>query len=425
MKKPSGLVLLGLLVTSGLVSQEVNPRFVGRLSAEVEKVPQTLHGAVGLGTEVSWGEVDGAILGGIALRDTVASWDWPEAWLALGESWPLFIKVGLWPDPKGPALFHSLVPTFTSGSGTEFLATAGSAPLPSPGKVSLRATGNEWSWSGEISPWRPTPLLPDPHSRWFPRKDIPTSLPVLGYPLNSVLAENEPRDEKWTEWPLRSELRWSALWGDVSAGAYRGPDPQLLLPARMRVDASVNTFDVVLVPVLDPVNAVWTTLEIPMGSGKLWAEQRWTWGRRVLVEGTDVSDSYEYFVQRTGVASIWEGLMGANVSFSGGAWGTLRFWAEGSFYRDISDPSRVIPDFTAGLVGGTSWEESRGLWRLDLMGGTPWDPQQGWVWLRASWNWMEGRTLWLGTPGFWGPPESAWGQFAGRSPWAWGVSWEQ
>lgn len=421
------LVLLVLLGPS-VGAQEFSPLFSGGVSAEAGDQPGSLHAVVDMGFDARWEALSGQFIGGASLKEGRPTWDLTHAWLEFSAE-AGGLKAGVWPDGRGPAQFRSLVPGFTTGSGTEFLATAGTATPPSPGKVVLKLVTGEWSWTGEVSPWRPAPSMPDTTSPWFPRKDVPTSIPGLLYPLRAIRTVAVPSEVGWERWPVRSELRWLALWGDISVGGYHGIDTQAFFPLRLIYAYDPNlldVFDLVLTPRLSPVSMVWLTLEVPVAAGTLWTEQRLTKDRPKVAAGyLLVPGGQTALDQNTTTSDVWEGLWGGAYSLSAGSWGQVRMWTEASVYRDMGTPEKKAPDFTAGWVGGVSWEESRGLGSLDVLAGTPWDPVQGWLWARATWNWMEGRTLWLGVPVFWGAADTAWGQFASRRVWALGTTWDQ
>lgn len=422
------VLLLALLLPAVGVAQEWSPVFFGRASAESGSVPGSATLEVLTGLEASWGEASAALKPGLALSEGRPRWELPEAWLSWsGGFWSA--QVGLWPETPGPALLRSLKPALTVGSGTAFLATAGQDRVPSPAKAMLRFIGGEWSWQGEVGLWRPAPETPWPDSPWFPPKDIPRTFAVAGleYHLGSVSTSPGEEGSPGTEWPLRSEVRWSALWGDAAVGVYHGPDSQVLIvPGLTNFGSGVgNEFDLLLTPRWNTVWQGWLALEVPVAGGKFWTEQRWTGNRLRTVDGTELVEGDVFTVEpQTGASTVWEGLAGASYSLSVGPAGTLRLWTEASLYRPLGTEAPA-PEFTEQWVAGASWEESQGRGRVDVLGGSPWDRSQGWMWTRITWNWMEGRSLWLGSPVFWGKEDSAWGQYRNRRVLALGTTWEQ
>lgn len=414
--------------TTTLSALDWEPRFGARATAEVGSQPRSLNAIVDVGFDAGWGLVHGQLLAGVSYREGRAQWDWSAAWLAMGDgTWSL--KGGLWADDPGPAQFRSLVPSFTAGSGTEFFASAGTAPLPVPAKGTLTLVAGEWSLVAEVSPWRPETPVPDASSPWFPRKDVPTSIPGLIYPLGTlIITPSERTNETLPDWPLKAQVRWSALWGDASLGFFHGADPQVAFPVRLVLEplsAGGDQFDIVLRPERPPVSQIWATLQMPIGGGTVWTEQRLTRERAKAAEGFLLETGPTFaLLQKSTTSDVWEGVGGGAYSLSLDSWGTLRGWFEGSLYRDLGNPEQLPPDFTSGLVLGLSSELARGQVRFDLLGGTPWAWDNGWLWARATWNIVDGRSVWIGIPHFWGPPTTTWGQFSERRSWAIGTVWQ-
>lgn len=415
------------------------PLFSGRWSTDLAtssveaiQVPLETHLDAEAGVDFAADLWRGKLLGGIESRPTGTTWSLSEAWVSAGEGGPFLAQAGWWPDRAGPALFHSVVPTFTAAAGTDFLATAGGSRARSPLKGALRGTWDEWSLEAEVNPWVESPALPDVGSVWFPRKDIVPKLSIwlTDYYFGTIAAVEAPGTTTgWTtSVPWKLEGRWSALWGDLSLGVFGGEDPVAVYPGtlvtRIFSDGSVYHYDLTLQASRNWVAAAWATVEVPWEGGKVWAEETLTKDR--LAIDTTLAQFYQgAFSQLTRTTDTSETVAGASYSFSWGSWGTLRTWTEGLWYRDLRDGSRTPPDFSQGAEVGLHWDHPQGLGSLDVMGGTPWDPTQGWVLARATWNWTEGRSLWAACPWFWGAPTSMWGQFADRRLFAVGAAWDQ
>lgn len=425
MKWPLG-VLIGLSLAGGAEAQaEFSPLFSGEASAQFGPALEQPTLRVEGGTEFEGFGLHARMLAGLAATGGRTFGGETEAWAAWGGDYGN-IRAGWWPEPRGPALFRSVIPVFASAPATEILSTAGNALPRSPFKASVEATVGEWTAVVESATWQTSVETPDTASPWFPRKDIPVefSNSALGtYTLNTLSISPEETKTSWDRLPVRASLRWSALWGDATAGYFHGMDDQVVFPYRVTMPLALE-YDITLTPQRNLVDAGWISAEIPWGSGKIWTEQRIT-RNRLRLEGGLQAISSGALLQSTSTSDVWESVAGASTSVSLGFWGTLRFWAEGNLYRDGSSPWGTAPDFSQSAEGGGHWDLPRDLGALDLMVGSPWDAYQGWIWGRATWNWTEGRTVWIGAPWFWGPAGSAWGQYADRRLVAVGSTWEQ
>lgn len=351
-----------------------------------------------------------------------------RAWLSWAPVPWFSVSAGFAPEVHGPAVFRDLVPTFALVDALEVLATGGRASAPSSGRVAVRTGWREWSMTAEASPFPGPTALPDPASVWFPGRNIPSSFEsggsVYSVQLVGLVATDQSRE--WARrWPVKVQLRWSGTEADLSAGWYRGPDSEtLFLPSLVNPGL---TWDLTLSAQRRTVEASWATLELPVGSVLVFAQAKAVRGRGYLEPtfGSSWSLRDEAFRQEAQATNTLEAVGGASWSTSLSGGGVVRLWAEATGRRDTVSASREVPDFSQGGTLGLRWEGLRGALSADLLGGAPWSLDEGWLFVRGTWSWTEGREFWVGFPAFWGAKDTSWGQFRNRVTAQVGVSWSE